>query len=496
MRRLLILPVSLVIASFSAMTACSPDEAPPDEVTPATVRVMQFNIEYGGTLVDFDSVPAAIEAADADVVALQEAYGNTCQVADALGWAYCDRRTQTISRYPLVTPADPESPEVLVAVEPGAVFGVVNVHLPSAPYGPNRAAAGATATELVAAERGRLKAVAPALDAVDRLQEEGVPVVLLGDFNAPSHLDWTEATDGIRDHVIPVEWPVTMAVADAGLVDAYRTVHPDPVENEGLTWPASRPKVGTYNPGPAGKPADRIDMTFVSDEINVDGSVIIGEESAPDTDVAVDPWPGDHRAVVSQLTIPLGESGPYVAPAQLLVEQGEAVEINVYASPSASAVSATASGGDTPALTKDVDGWGSVSLDTTDLPSGPVDLVATDAAGNEVASGELWVGEPGAEPTVEVGKKEYAVGAPIDVAWIDAPGNKWDWLGVYKRGADPNLASYKLWTYTGATVVGDAVFDRSSGGGGWPLPPGKYDVVLLADDSYDELARTPFSVEH
>ncbi|MEO8106499.1 MAG: endonuclease/exonuclease/phosphatase family protein [Actinomycetes bacterium] len=478
-----------------ALGACT---APESETTPseaATVRVMQFNVEYGGTLVDFDSVPAAVDAAGADVVALQEAYGNSCDVADALGWAYCDRRTQTISRYPLVTPDDPESPAVLVAVEPGQVFGVVNVHLPSAPYGPNRAAAGATEAELIAGEKGRLKALEPALNAADSLRGDGIPVVLIGDFNAPSHLDWVAETKGLRDHVTDVQWPVSTAVEAAGLVDAYRQVHPDPVADQGLTWPASRPKVGTYNPGPDGKPADRIDMTFVSDGIAVEDSSIVGEEGSPDTEVVVAPWPTDHRAVVSQLNVSLAESGPYIAPATTLIERGTAAEVNVYGLPAPSAVLATPAGQDAPALTEDVDGWGTVSLSTRDLPVGRLALLAVDAEGDDVASGQLWISKPGASPTLNVGKGAYNVGEPIDVAWSDAPGNKWDWLGVYKRGSDPNVAYYKLWTYTGATIVGSASFDAKAKGGAWPLPPGKYDMVLLEDDSYDELARAPFAIQ-
>lgn len=491
MRRTLL--AAAVLLPVLALVACSDDDdASPSAVEPATVRVMQFNVEYGGTLVDFDSVPAAVEAANADVVALQEAYGNTCKVADAVGWDYCDPRTQTISRFPLVT-QDERAPEVLVAVEPGAVFGVVNVHLPSAPYGPNRAAAGATEAELIAGEKGRLKAIAPALDAADRLRVEGVPVVLIGDFNTPSHLDWTIDTEGSRDHVSAVAWPVTMAVGDAGLVDAYRAVHPDPAADQGLTWPASRPKAGSYNPGPAGKPADRIDLTFVSDEIVVTASEIVGEAESADTDIAIDPWPGDHRAVVSTLEVPLAESGPYVAPAQRLVERGEGALLNAFASQKPTSV--TAQGQDGVEVTAEADASGGVTMDTSELSAGAVALVATGDDGSEVASGQLWVSEAGADPQISVDPSAYGRGDPIDVAWSGAPGNKWDWLGVYKRGADPNIAYYKLWAYTEAAIVGEATVDGGFNGRAWPLPPGEYDVVLLKDDSYEELARAPFTIK-
>ncbi|HUV47700.1 MAG TPA: endonuclease/exonuclease/phosphatase family protein [Actinomycetes bacterium] len=487
------------LAVLVGATACTDTGSEPASAGPSTVRVMQFNIEYGGTLVDFDSVPSAVRAADADVVALQEAYGNTCKVAKEVGWAYCDRRTQTISRYPLIAPTDPEAPHVLVAVAPGKVFGVINVHLPSAPYGPNRAAAGATETELIAGEKGRLKAIEPALESANGLQGDGVPVVVIGDFNTPSHLDWTGETEGLRDHVFPVQWPVTQSIQDAGLVDAYREVYPDPVGDQGLTWPASRPKVGSYNPGPAGKPADRIDMTFVSADIAVDSSEVVGEEGSSSTDVAVSPWPGDHRAVVTQLNIPLAESAPYVAPAQRLSERGDIVEVNASGTPTPTFLGFGASGGadGTGGVTGvvELDADGSAVIDTSSIATGPVTLTASDADGTEVASGMFWVSEPGADPQLSVGRGKYGVGDPIDVKWSGAPGNKWDWLGVYRRGADPNVAYYKLWAYTGASIEGSMMIDDAFGGGGWPLPAGEYDVLLLEDDSYQELARAPFTVK-
>ena len=53
-----------------------------------------------------------------------------------------------------------------------------------------------------------------------------VPVVVAGDFNSPSHQDWTEATARLNWDKA-VRWPVSLAVERAGLVDAFREVHPD-----------------------------------------------------------------------------------------------------------------------------------------------------------------------------------------------------------------------------------------------------------------------------
>ena len=54
---------------------------------PITLRVMTFNIWVGGELVNFGQVVAAIQAAEADIVGLQEATGNTSRLAAALGGA-------------------------------------------------------------------------------------------------------------------------------------------------------------------------------------------------------------------------------------------------------------------------------------------------------------------------------------------------------------------------------------------------------------------------
>ena len=48
-----------------------------------TLKVMEFNIEYGGTTVDFAKVVEAVRATDPDVVGLEEAETNTGRLARA-----------------------------------------------------------------------------------------------------------------------------------------------------------------------------------------------------------------------------------------------------------------------------------------------------------------------------------------------------------------------------------------------------------------------------
>jgi hypothetical protein len=56
------------------------------EESPATrISVMSYNIENGGAQVDFDKTVEAIKKSGADVVGIQEAWGNTARLAKAVG---------------------------------------------------------------------------------------------------------------------------------------------------------------------------------------------------------------------------------------------------------------------------------------------------------------------------------------------------------------------------------------------------------------------------
>lgn len=67
--------------------------------------------------------------------------------------------------------------------------------------------------------------------------ESGNVVMMSGDFNEPSWLDWTYETRNMFDHngtIVP--WTSTKLLDDEGYKDAYRVKYPDPVKNPGFTW--------------------------------------------------------------------------------------------------------------------------------------------------------------------------------------------------------------------------------------------------------------------
>src|SRR6188472_4712397 len=84
------------------LVACTGSSAGSASGPVATIRSGELNIEYGGTVVDWDQTVAAAEALDADVIGIEEAWGHIPRLAEALGWPYYDVRRQLVSRLPLV----------------------------------------------------------------------------------------------------------------------------------------------------------------------------------------------------------------------------------------------------------------------------------------------------------------------------------------------------------------------------------------------------------
>lgn len=467
---------------------------------PVSLNVMQFNIEYGGTGVEFGSVAKAISVAKADVVAIQEGCGSMRRLAVDLGWKYYDVRTQVVSRFPLWHPEHPVAGAIYVEVEPGHVIAVINVHPASRRFGPTRIAKGYPVEKVLKNERGiRLTELQPSLEVARELMDVGVPVVLLGDFNAPSHRDWTEHTIGMRSHLlVPVDWPTSVACEEIGLTDVYRAVYADPITHPGITWPADRPFVKGYNPARRGAPADRIDLMFASDKLTIDKIQIMGEKQSPFSELFVDPWPTDHRALVAQFEVEPAQLPTLVSTLQRVQEVGSSLEVRYNAVDGDAArvalVPTEANAGDLIEVEVPDAERGVVELVTSDAGAGMHQLTLTNANGRELASLTVWLLVPGAKPIIRTNHHRYDSGESIVVNWDRAPGNRADWICVFARDADPATAQRVLYLYTEATVTGQADLRDAIPHQRWPLAPGNYTVHLLLDDLQQSLAQSDFKV--
>ena len=512
--------VALTLLAAAALTACgsgSSASSPSPSTTPMRLKVMEFNVEYGGTQVSFKKVVEAVKKADPDVVGLEEAETNTPRLDRLAGYAYFSSGLQIVSRYPILEPSGAEGAYALIEVQPGRVVAISNVYLPSAPYGPNWIRDGKTAEQVVALEnRVRVPAIQAQVKVLPRLAKQGIPVFVTGDFNAPSHLDYTAAAVGTRKEVkYVVDWPVSRAMADAGLRDSYRDAHHDPVADPGLTWWAARPKVAGWNPT-AKDPQDRIDFVYAAGPSKTLSSVIVGEVGDPAVSISVSPWPSDHRAVLSTFEVTPGPMPVLVAPEKLLVTQGEPLVVTFHSPGKGGEKIVVVDAGPFPAgmggpgpidvvpagATGTIDG--TVTIKTGDLqPGGYAVQLATPADGTVLAKAPFWVAAKGATVKLATDKRTYAPGEPIVVSWQNAPANRWDWLGVYKAPADPANDYYLVWQYTGGASAGTvhgmpagtlAMDGETTAGSPWPLPPGKYQVLYLLADAYESVAQASFTV--
>jgi endonuclease/exonuclease/phosphatase family metal-dependent hydrolase len=146
---------------------------------------------------------------------------------------------------------------------------------------------------------------------------EGSQLVLCGDFNEGSDLDWTErAKDEWGHYGAVIPWDNSLLLAASGFRDAYRAVYPHEVDHPGFTWPAPAEGKTTTTWAPRADERDRIDFIYVPETgvVAKDAWVVgpsatfIGSEKVEnpgqDKFLAADlPWPSDHKGVLVELVL-------------------------------------------------------------------------------------------------------------------------------------------------------------------------------------------------
>lgn len=296
---------NLLAAAALAVSACAAPVPRASAVRLARpLRALTLNVRLDGTgrhgpLADL------IRRADADVVFLQECGREACSapLAAALGLHLVQQGggTALLSRWPL---EETGSGAARARLPDGRGVRLLSVHLSHAPYQPYQLlgipyeGGRFISTEAEAQAEARTARGAGTAEALAALEDgEDAAVLAAGDFNEPSHLDWTAAAERDGTHPLKVEWPATRAFAAAGFVDAYRRVHPSETARPGFTWtPGLR----------AGDPKDhrdRIDFVFYRGALRPLTAEVVGED-AEHADVVVSPYPTDHRGVLVTFAAP------------------------------------------------------------------------------------------------------------------------------------------------------------------------------------------------
>lgn len=219
-------------------------------------KVMAWNILHGAN--DIENGPeqaiAIIRELNPDIILMVETYGSGKKIADALGYhfhliapegtALDDKKINLsiFSKYPFGQRIDTGYDFYLGGRE--VLIGDQKINFFSnwfhyEPWSDEPENMGMNAEELLEWEKTStkykmLQKVLPYLEKYTSQAEE-VPMILGGDMNAPSHLDWGASTREIHNGLI-VPWYTTKVLEEIGLIDTYRTLHPDPVKDPGITW--------------------------------------------------------------------------------------------------------------------------------------------------------------------------------------------------------------------------------------------------------------------
>lgn len=174
----------------------------------------------------------------------------------------------------------------------------------------------------------RPAAVRQMIDDASNEVKKGSVIIVTGDFNEPSHQDWTQETRYEFDRngaVIP--WTSTMLLTNAGYLDTWRERYPDPGTHPGFTWvtadKSKKPADVTWTP--KADERDRVDYIFYHpnpgitlDKVNILGpthsitSDASGTRWVEESDSAsiIPPqgvWPSDHKAVLATFTLNDGD---------------------------------------------------------------------------------------------------------------------------------------------------------------------------------------------
>lgn len=153
---------------------------------------------------------------------------------------------------------------------------------------------------------------------------KGHSVIMGGDFNEPSHLDWQADTKDLWDHNgAIINWDCSVMLQKAGFKDAYREKHPNPVWYPGFTFPAGNKlaeeaKLEKLAWAPDVDERDRIDFIYyhsTSPSLALQKSVLVGPSETvikgeikenDSKDEFLTPsciWPTDHKGNLVTFTV-------------------------------------------------------------------------------------------------------------------------------------------------------------------------------------------------
>jgi endonuclease/exonuclease/phosphatase family metal-dependent hydrolase len=241
-RRYLVICILFLLQAAASPVFCQ--EPGYHEITIATWNIWHGGRENGDSIGPLQ-IAKLLQESNADLIALQETYGSGEFLASQLQCHFHPRGTNVsiLSRYPIVEDVSVFLPFHCVGAVislPGrqqiAFYSIwlsynediwvegIRDSLSTADMLAGTGISGEQMKTLLSAIHSRLDSSAYA----------AIPVLIAGDFNAMSHLDYTD--ENIGQYGFVVEWPTSLQLVQQGFADAYRQHFPTVERMRDRTW--------------------------------------------------------------------------------------------------------------------------------------------------------------------------------------------------------------------------------------------------------------------
>jgi exonuclease III len=218
-----------------------------------SISLMTWNIWHGGLhgnkLSGFAqdtsntvNVYKVIKQENPDILFMQETYCCGMDIAKQAGYTYTWRGSSNLSihsKYPIIDTIHLYIPfnshGVVIDIEGKKVL-FLNIWLHYLPDSFQDIKTLSSDSLIMGEKETRLKEITAILSSVDSLKNKlQIPIIMGGDFNSGSHLDWVESTkESHYNKVVP--WPVSKSIVDSGFKDSFREINPDPSTTLEGTW--------------------------------------------------------------------------------------------------------------------------------------------------------------------------------------------------------------------------------------------------------------------
>jgi endonuclease/exonuclease/phosphatase family metal-dependent hydrolase len=261
-----------------------------------SLKVLCWNIWRGGIEKEESGKPhqvaALIKNEAPDLVAMQETYGSGPWLSEQLGYKLRLRgpHLSIFSQHPVRHDLSVGGEwNCIGAVVETPDFGQVAIFSVWLPFNGDVWAPGSRdqvtqsqMLEVCEPSRAVLTELLPKIE--QKLEEEDlttIPVIIAGDFNSMSHLDYTEENATQYGGQV-IAWPTSKLMVESGFADTYRIMHPM----------VNRQKDRTWSPEFTNQEADRIDFIYAR-----------GADLKPASSRIIDKWtpffPSDHAVVIT-----------------------------------------------------------------------------------------------------------------------------------------------------------------------------------------------------